>query len=121
MLAEGPRSKGGKVDGRVLLRTLLLITILLSGLTGAVPAYAFELFGFKFFEPEDDQSDVVDPLRYTLTFDVAGGDEDVTDKLRDASAMVADEEKPVSGSLGLLAKATSERDLLVAELYRLAR
>ena len=35
--------------------------------------------------------------------------------------MVADEEKPVSGSLGLLAKARSERELLIAELYEHAR
>src|SRR3954469_14069351 len=121
MLAEQPLGKGGGLDGRVLVRTLLAISILTAGLGVAVPAAAFEIFGHKFFEPEEEETDIVDPLHYTLTFDVAGGDEDVTEKLRDASSMVADEEKPVSGSLGLLSKATSERDLLIAELYRLAR
>jgi translocation and assembly module TamA len=121
MLAEEPLGKGGGLDGRALVRALLAAAILTGGLAATAPAAAFEIFGFKFFEPEEDETDIVDPLRYTLTFDVAGGDEDLTDKLRDASSMVADEEKPVSGSLGLLSKATSERDLLIAELYREAR
>jgi translocation and assembly module TamA len=82
---------------------------------------ALELFGLKLFEPEEDTTDVADPLRYTLTFTVEGGDADLSGQLRDASAMLADEEKPVSGALGLLAKASSERELLIAQLYELSR
>jgi translocation and assembly module TamA len=121
MLRKVPLRKGGGLNGRVLVRTLLAAAILTTGLAVAAPATAFEIFGHKFFESDEEETDIVDPLHYTLTFDVAGGDEDVTEKLRDASSMVADEEKPVSGSLGLLSKATAERDLLIAELYRLAR
>src|SRR6185436_12074158 len=112
---------GGGKKRRTLAGVLLGTAILVGVLPLAVPAQAFEILGFKFFEPDEEENDIVDPLRYTLTFNVAGGDEDLTDTLRDASTMVADEEKPVSGSLGLLSTATSERDLLVAELYRKAR
>src|SRR5882724_273365 len=121
MLTEERLRKGGSLSGRALVRALLAATILAGALAAAVPAQAFQIFGFKFFEPDKEETEVVDPLRYTVTFDVAGGDTDLTKKLRNVSAMVADEEKPVSGSLGLLAKASSERDLLIAELYRLAR
>jgi translocation and assembly module TamA len=121
MLCVEPLSKGGGRRRRALAGALLASAILAGALGLAVPAQAFEIFGFKFFEPDEEETDIVDPLRYTLTFNVAGGDEDLADTLRDASAMVAEEEKPVSGSLGLLSKATSERDLLIAALYRLAR
>src|SRR4051812_29756037 len=104
MLTEEPLRKGGGLDGRALARALLAATILAGGLSAAAPAQAFQIFGFKFFEPDEEESEIVDPLRYAVTFDVAGGDEDLTKKLRNISAMVADEEKPVSGSLGLLAK-----------------
>jgi translocation and assembly module TamA len=121
MLRELPRWKGGGLNGRAIVCALLTATILAGGLILAAPAAAFEIFGFKFLEPEEEETDIVSPLHYTVTFDVAGGDKDLTDKLRDVSAMVADEKKPVSGSLGLLSKASSERDLLIAELYRQAR
>ena len=121
MLSEDPRTRGGGKRRRALTGALLGLGILAAAVPVAVPAQAFEIFGFKFFEPDEEETDIVDPLHYTLTFTVAGGDEDLTETLRDASEMVADEEKPVSGSLGLLAKATSERDLLIAALYRRAR
>jgi len=101
---------------------VLLGLAILAGATLIAPrAEAFEIFGWKLFEPEEDEQEVVDPLHYTVTLTVAGGDEDLTEKLRDASVMVAEEEKPVSGSLGLLAKARGERELLIAKLYELAR
>src|SRR5262245_28552713 len=121
MLTEEPLRTGGGLDSRVSLRVLLAAAILAGGLAAAAPAQAFQIFGFKFFEPDKEETEIVDPLRYTVSFDVAGGDTDLTKTLRGVSGMVADEEKPVSGSLGLLAKASSERDLLIAELYRLAR
>jgi translocation and assembly module TamA len=103
---------------------MLRILLCLAVFAGfAAQAQAFELFGIKLFGSgeEEADADIVDPLHYTLTFTVAGGDEELTDRLRGASNMVADEERPVSGSLGLLAKARDERELLVAELYKLAR
>jgi translocation and assembly module TamA len=121
MLQREPRETGGGFGGRARWRALLALSILLAAGVAPPPAGAFELFGFKIFESEEDEEPVIDPLLYTLTFNVVGGEQDLAEKLRDASAMVAEEEKPVSGSLGLLAKARGERELLIAELYRFAR
>ena len=91
------------------------------GALAAPSAHAFELFGMKFFESEEEAEAVVDPLDYTLTFEAGTSDSDLEDALRDASILLADEEKPVSGSLGLISKARSERELLIAALYSKAR
>jgi translocation and assembly module TamA len=81
-----------------------------------VPASAFELFGVRLWG-EREQEAVVDPLRYTLTFDTGAAEPTVKSALEDASALLADEERPVSGSLGLLSKVASDRESLVAALY----
>lgn len=89
----------------------------------ARPASAFELFGFKLWgadEAEDDAT-IVNPIRYELTFEPATGDRALDDALKSASLMLAEKERPVSGSLGLLTKARNERELLVAALYSEAR
>ena len=89
----------------------------------ARPASAFELFGFKLWgadEAEDDAT-IVNPIRYELTFEPATGDRALDDALKSASLMLAEKERPVSGSLGLLTKARNERELLVAALYGEAR
>jgi translocation and assembly module TamA len=100
---------------------LALACSVFSGLP-AGDAAAFELFGLKLWGlSEEDVADIVDPLRYTVSLDVAGGDAALTEKLEEASAMLADAERPVSGSLGLLAKARGERELLIAALYQEAR
>ena len=86
------------------------------------PAAAFELFGFKLWgSSEDRDADVVDPLRYAVTIDAPDADAELRKKLEGASTLKADEDRPVSGSLGLLAKARSEREQLVAALYEDAR
>jgi translocation and assembly module TamA len=95
----------------------------LSVCLGAVsaPAAAFELFGVHLFGKRAGDDAVVDPLHFTLTFEPGTEDGDLADALREASIMRADEKRPVSGSLGLLAKARSEREALVAALYAEAR
>ena len=105
MLAYRPRIMGGGVKCGALMRALLASAIVLSLPVFAGPAHAFKLFGFKLFGSDDEAADIVDPLRYTVSLNVEGGDEDLAEALTDASDMVADEERPVSGSLGLLAKA----------------
>jgi len=85
-------------------------------------AQAFELFGFKLFgSDEDEDADIADPLRYGATLTVEGDDSALDRKLRAASSLLADAERPVSGSLGLLTKARSDRERLVAALYEEAR
>jgi len=114
--AKGPR-RGAAVCS---LAVLLACTALVA--TPANEAAAFELFGIRLWgSAEEGDADIVDPLRYTVSLDVQGGDESVRDKLEDASSMLADAERPVSGSLGLIAKARGERELLIAALYEEAR
>ena len=85
-------------------------------------AAAFEIFGLKLWGSDDDEdADIANPLRYAVTINVMGADDDLEKKLENVSGLKADEDHPVSGSLGLLAKARSEREQLVAALYGEAR
>ena len=85
-------------------------------------AAAFEIFGLKLWGSDDDEdADIANPLRYAVTINVVGADDDLEKKLENVSGLKADEDHPVSGSLGLLAKARSEREQLVAALYGEAR
>jgi translocation and assembly module TamA len=121
MAVESALSSGRIAAGR---GVRLLLVALLSGtaaMTHTPSANAFELFGFKLFGSDEEDDDVVDPLHYTVTLTVEGGDEKLKDDLDEASSLVQDVERPVSGSLGLLAKARSDREQLVAALYAQAR
>src|SRR6185312_7399710 len=82
-------------------------------------AAAFELFGIKLWNSASDKEDaeIVDPLRYSVSIEVPDADKDLHKKLEAASALKGDEERPVSGSLGLMTKARSDREQLVAALY----
>jgi len=121
MAVESALSSGRIAAGR---GVRLLLVVLLSGtaaLTHTPSAHAFELFGFKLFGSDEEDDDIVDPLHYTATLSVEGDDEKLKDDLEAASSLVQDVERPVSGSLGLLAKARSDREQLVAALYAQAR
>ena len=113
----------GGVSARALLRVLLPSLALLPPLVllPVTPAPAIELFGFKFFEPDEEGADIADPTRYDVTLTVEGDDAGLQETLEAASALVLDEERPVSGSLGVIAKARDDRERLVAALYREAR
>ncbi len=86
-----------------------------------LPAGAFELFGVQLWGKKQEDAAVVDPLRYTLTFDAGTSDADLKGALEAASSLLAGKERPVSGSLGLLSAARTEREQLVAALYGEAR
>ncbi|GLS40935.1 membrane protein [Mesorhizobium tianshanense] len=104
---------------RALLLALLCSTALVAETGNAA---AFEIFGIKLWgSSEDEDADIVDPLRYSVTIEAPDADEDLVKKLENASTLKADEERPVSGSLGLLAKARGDRDQLIAALYADAR
>jgi translocation and assembly module TamA len=123
MMKRRPQSWRGETAtvriARVVLSGLLCATALV---TLPPRAAAFQIFGYKFFEKQNEEdADIADPLRYTATVDVAGGDADLQKKISDASSLVADEDRPVSGSLGLLTKARGDRERLVAALYEAAR
>lgn len=121
MTVKGAVSTGRLFAGR---GARVLLCALLSGtaaLTHTPSASAFELFGFKLFGSDEEDDDIVDPLNYTVTLTVEGDDENLKDTLDKASSLVQDVERPVSGSLGLQAKARSDREQLVAALYAQAR
>lgn len=123
MPAHEEQMSGGTAPGRVLSRALLLAMICSTALVAeAGNAAAFELFGIKLWgSSKDEDADIVDPLRYAVTISAPDADKDLVKKLENASALNSDEEHPVSGSLGLMAKARSDREQLVAALYADAR
>ncbi|WP_095091469.1 autotransporter assembly complex protein TamA [Mesorhizobium sophorae] len=123
MPAHEEQMSGGTAPGRVLSRALLLAMICSTALVAeAGNAVAFELFGIKLWgSSKDEDADIVDPLRYAVTISAPDADKDLVKKLENASALKSDEERPVSGSLGLMAKARSDREQLVAALYADAR
>ncbi|QND62129.1 outer membrane protein assembly factor (plasmid) [Mesorhizobium huakuii] len=123
MPVYGRQMSVGSAPGGALLHALLLAVVCSTALAAqSRSAAAFELFGLKLWAPSSDEdADTVDPLRYTVTIEAPDADEDIAEKLENASALKDDEERPVSGSLGLLAKARGDRDQLVAALYADAR
>lgn len=84
-----------------------------------VPAQSFELFGFKFFENEEEEAavPVPDPLPYTADLTVTGEVQDIRDQLLETSQLVQDEKTPPSGEPGLIARALGDQQQLLARLY----
>ncbi|RWC08413.1 MAG: outer membrane protein assembly factor, partial [Mesorhizobium sp.] len=107
MSAYERQMSGGTAPRRVFSLALLFSLLCSTALVAASGnAAAFEIFGIKLWgSSEDEDADIVDPLRYAVTIEAPDADEDLAEKLENASALKDDEERPVSGSLGLLAKA----------------
>lgn len=107
-------------------RAASFAALLLCGLAWqALPAAAFEIFGIKVFERENDADpeDVIgEPQRYTVAFTVTGdtaGDIEAT--LQNTSNLWNDRDKPASGAAGLLAKARGDYQRLLYALYGIGR
>ncbi len=83
----------------------------------AQPVSAFELFGIKFFEREDETLVVPDAQPYNLDFTIAGGGDGVSDVVRGASVLARDESRPPPGTTGLIARARGDYGRIVAALY----
>nr|WP_315923974.1 autotransporter assembly complex family protein [Mesorhizobium sp. SP-1A] len=107
----------GVAHGRSLSRILLLALACTGALAGVREAAAFEIFGIKLWGSSEEGNDIVDPLRYSVTIEAPDAEPELKKALENASTLKADEDKPVSGSLGLLAKARAERQQLVSTLY----
>ena len=76
----------------------------------------------SFFEGKNDEVAVVpDAQPYTLDFTVPGADDDLNDAIRNASALVRDEERPPPGAAGLIARARGDYARLLAALYATGR
>lgn len=123
MPAHEMQMSGGFAPGRGLPRALFFALVCSTVLAGeARPAAAFEIFGIKLWgSSKNEDADIVDPLRYSVTIDAPDADKDLVKRLESASALKSDEDHPVSGSLGLMAKARNDREQLVAALYADAR
>lgn len=80
-------------------------------------AMAFEIFGIRLFGADEPDRDIIDPLDYTVTLETGAAERDLRKSLERTSLLVADEDTPVSGDLGLVIKARDDRDRLVATLY----
>ena len=102
--------------------TALAVAAALScGPISAKPARAFEIFGMKFFEDKEETTAVIDPVTYTLTLDPGTDDSDLVEAIENTARLKQDEDKPVSGDLGLVIKARDDRDRILAALYENAR
>lgn len=117
--ASNSRNLAGRGAPRFLLSLLVSSALTVADVSRA---YSFEIFGIHLFGSKDEEAeDVADPLFYSVTLTVQGGDEELKETLEAASVLVSDKERPVSGSLGLLSKARSDRENLIAALYADAR
>jgi translocation and assembly module TamA len=88
----------------------------------AAEAYAFKLFGINIFGQDENESEQVpDPVRYDASLNVETADPDLKKALENSSRLVGDEDRPVSGDLGIVVKARDDRDRLIATLYERAR
>lgn len=86
----------------------------------ATPVGAFELFGIHLWGDKEPDRDIIDPVDYTITFDAGTDERDLRKSLERTSLLLADEDDPVSGDLGLVIKARDDRDRLIATLYERA-
>jgi translocation and assembly module TamA len=124
MRPEGRPETGTRRPGGLCAR-LAVFVVLLSGLAvfSTAPASALEIFGLRIFgEPEADETEIVDPVAYSVTFEMgASADSELEDALKEASLLVREADRPVSGALGLIARARNDRERLVAALYEKAR
>lgn len=85
-------------------------------------AQAFKLFGMTFFGGDKNETEQVpDPVRYDVDLKTGSADPDLKEALENSSRLVSDEERPVSGDLGVVVKARDDRDRLIATLYEKAR
>ena len=100
------------------LRLGLVVSFASTSLPGvATEAAAFELFGIRLFGSDEADRDVIDPLNYTITLDTGAADRQLKKSLERTSLLLAEEDEPVSGDLGLVIKARDDRDRLIATLY----
>lgn len=116
-----PRTQLRRVPSRWLtVHGLTLFASAMALLASAVaePSLAFEIFGKKFFEPENDEVAVVaDAQPYTLDVTISGDDDDVAQAIRDASALVREKDSPPPGAAGLIARARGDYGRIIAALY----
>ncbi|OCW58774.1 autotransporter assembly complex protein TamA [Hoeflea olei] len=120
-----PRDRTSGTGSRIWLRRLSAALCLGVAIAAVpAPAGAFEIFGIKLFEDDEPTAiEIADPLSYSATLEVegAGPDDPLREKLQSASELMRNMDKPVPGSIGLIQRANSDFEQLVAALYENAR
>ncbi len=117
--SAGLPASGVFCAARRVLQAGLLFTAL-----SAVPqsAHSFELFGWKPFGSSDENTETVpDPTAYKPEITVSSGNEQLSKELSAASILMQQQEQLPSGEAGLLARALSDRERLIAKLYAIGR
>jgi len=111
--------KKTRADQKCKLALLVLVVFCLEPFASA-PLYGFEIFGLHLWGKKAQNETAFDtigvPKTYQITLDVAG-DEGVAKIVRQASSLMVDKDKPVSGSAGLIAKAKGDYQRILAALY----
>lgn len=98
-------------------------------LVGSVnsPVHALELFGYEIGlggiskvnqKNSDTIEDIPDPVPYIAEIQVAN--DELRDKLENASILLAKQETPPSGTIGLITRIRQDRNQLIAALYKTA-
>lgn len=93
-------------------------------LASGPPAHALEIFGVTIFKSRaerDREAVIADPQRYTVAFNVTGGDRATEKELKAASTLWNRRKSPASGAAGLIATARSDYRALLGALYRQGR
>ncbi|PYE89287.1 autotransporter assembly complex protein TamA [Phyllobacterium leguminum] len=110
-------------------RKIGIFALLLTGQVsplGVSPAAAFDLFGIHLWGEKKETADasITDPKRYKVQVAITGNarnhdgrESDAKETVEGASSLVADEDKPVSGAAGLLAKARGDYRRILQALY----
>lgn len=120
--------KTGKVTSTNARRLSGAILILSACLAFSPPALALDLFGKSFFggDKSDTETETVpDPTPYKVRFSVIGEapgqKSELAGSLEETSALVSGQDNPPSGLIGVISRARSDRNLLLAALYNAGR
>ncbi len=102
-------------------RSFSAIVFAAATVAATAPAAGFELFGFRLWgkaaEEQDDGFEVIDPLPFTVEFEVSGGSDDLARALETASGLWSGQDRPASGRGGLLARSKGDYRRILAALY----
>ncbi len=108
--------------GRVYVRLVAVAFVAIAGSwLPAGNAAAFELFGIHLWGERPADEVTIDPVPYSVTLVVLSSDTDLVERIRQASVLIGREDRPPSGTVGLLARARDDREGLLATLYEEAR